>query len=409
MAVFRERRSIATSIKVGERKPVQTVPTKALIRSMQQTPKNSALNALYYEFHFGISTFTHDSSGVLYTEIPRPLNMPLVDATSQKLERCSFEFLIAVPYDSLGSSIDSHITLLQDFANENRSVRFFNVHSALSSRDWNIDSITFQITRVNESGKATAVTCNISLVEAVSRIGERFLQLPKFSYAIPKGVGLSDKSGVDGDKPDQDSGPTAGIQKIQGLGNGKVQITAFNNHNLPNGTKVQIVLSPGLSSSVRSLTHPGAVYEITFSSSTPTKFTYTKVGAGVVAETTLLANQGEYVVVKATDKQEVYVPAVNVDLKYTPFAKSTTTQKQDNIIVLDGDVLALNTLRETIIKPYLYSLQTGKYTKELYAKNIGDTSSASFQAAVTYLVKMHEQGRLPQNIGLPEIILNANL
>jgi hypothetical protein len=54
-------------------------------------------------------------------------------------------------------------------------------------------------------------------------------------------------------------------------------------------------------------------------------------------------------------------------------------------------------------------LQAGRYTKDLYAKNIGDTSSASFKAAVTYLVKMHAQGRLPQDIGLPEILLNAGI
>ena len=405
MAVSRTRRSLSTSIKVGERKPVKTIPTKTLIRSMQQINAASG-TPLHYEFHFGISTFTHDSSGVVYTEIPRPLNIPLVDATAQKLERCSFEFLIAVPYDSLGTSVDSHITLLQDFANEARPVQFSNVHSALGSRTWNIDSITFQITRVNESGQATAVTCNMSLVESIART-ERFIRLPKFTYTIPKGTKKSDSPGTD--SPGDGNGVTGTILSIYGAGSGVVVATTAGNHGLKSGSFVKLLFDTTLSPAIMALNAGGNPVAIVVDPLTLNKFTYTSVGGGFVSQTSVIG-KASYTVTKAVAKQYVFLPPVpNVNLNLSSYTPSTTTQKTDRVVQLDATILENNALIETIVKPYLYSLQAGRYTKGLYAKNIGDTSSASFKAAVTYLVKMHAQGRLPQDIGLPEIILNAGL
>ena len=406
MAVSRTRRSLFTSIKVGERKPVKTIPTKTLIRSMQQINAASG-TPLHYEFHFGISTFTHDSSGVVYTEIPRPLNIPLVDATAQKLERCSFEFLIAVPYDSLGTSVDSHITLLQDFANEARPVQFSNVHSALGSRTWNIDSITFQITRVNESGQATAVTCNVSLVESIART-ERFIQLPKFTYAIPKGTKKSDSPG--NDSPGDDNGVSNNIVKIYGAGTGVVVATTASNHGLKSGSWVKITMMQTLSAPILALRAAGNPVQITVDPTTPTKFTYKSIGGGFVSETVIAAGLAKYTVTTAVPTQVVLVPTPNPNLTLNPsYTPSTTPQKQDKVVELDATILENNKIIEEIIKPYLYRLQTDKYSKKLYAEYIGDTNSASFKAAVTYLVKNHEQGRLPQNINLPEIIMNAGL
>jgi hypothetical protein len=407
MAVSRIRRSNTTSIKVGERTPVTTVSTGTLIRSMQQI-NTGRDTPLYYEFHFGISTFTHDSSGVLYTEIPRPLNMPLVDATSQKLERCSFEFLIAVPYDSLGSSIDSHITLLQDFANEARPVQFSNVHSALGSRTWNIDSITFQVTRVNESGKATAVTCNMSLVESIART-ERFIQLPKFTYAIPKGTTLSEKSGTGDATGNNGNGNIGGVIKIQGLGNGNVVITTAANHGLANGTSVKIAMSPALSTFIRNLYDPSAVYEIRVSASTPTKFSYTEIGGGVVAETSLTTGQIQYTVTSAKPAGP-WVPIVpSSSYQNKAYVAPKTKPKEEIESKLDatgftptgpnGDFIL-----EQVIKPYLYGLKLKN--ADLYNKNIGDTSSVSYQKAVAYLVKISEQGGSPTYITLDEIVRN---
>lgn len=432
MAVSRERRSISTSIRVGERKPVNTVPAKALIRSMQQTPKNTGdTSTLHYEFHFGISTFTHDSSGVLYTEIPRPLNMPLVDATSQKLERCSFEFLIAVPYDSLGASIDSHITLLQDFANEARSVRFFNVHSALSSREWNIDSITFQITRVNESGQATAVTCNISLVESVSRDGERFVQLPKFTYEIPKGSGLSGTSGTGG--ASSTAGETGVITAIQGIQNTYVQVTTQTPHNLSTNAKVKISLSPGLPSFVRQLYVMETVYQIRVSASTPTKFTYQKSGAGNITEYPLGAGQGIYIVTSAAEKSALWVPTPSSYLSgstTTPGApgisgtsSTTTTSSKTDIEVAylgsksllpDTGGVSISGDKLASIKQYLYDLRNSGYLfelkesdRQLFLSEIVNTGSARYQKAVSYLVNVANDGGDPKKVTPIEILRNT--
>jgi len=411
MAISRTRRSISTSIRVGERKPTTTKSGVTLVRSMQQVTPSTG-SPLYYEFHFGISTFTHDSSGVIYTEIPRPLNLPFVDATSQKLERCSFEFLIANPYDSLATSVDSHITLLQDFANEARPVSFSNVHSALGTRTWNIDSITFQITRVNESGQATAVTCNISLVESFYT-EERFVQLPKFTYKIPKGTQLSDKSG-DGDKDGDGNGVTAGIIKIYGAGSGTVVATTATNHGLKSGSWVKIIMLNTLSDSILKLSNEGNPVQITVSTTTPDKFTYKSytdgVLSGFLSETAIATGKAKYTVTKATPSQEVYVPTPNPNLILNPtYTAPKTSQKQDDVIVLDATILENNALIETIIKPYLYSLSTGTYTKKLYAQNIGNTGSASYNAAVTYLTKWHAEGRLVTTIPIYEIIANAGL
>jgi len=156
-------------------------------RSMEQATVIGKAARLLYEFPFGISSFTHDGIGLSYSEIQRPLNTPLLDTANAKLERCSFEFVIAHPLDSLFISIDDSLNLLKDMANENTPVTFKNVHKLLSGKSWNIDSLGFTITRINQAGAATACTATISLIENIPRPNERFLSLPKFSYVVPKG------------------------------------------------------------------------------------------------------------------------------------------------------------------------------------------------------------------------------
>jgi len=417
MAISRIRRSTTTSIKVGERTPVTTVSTGTLIRSMQQINLGTD-TPLQYEFHFGISTFTHDSSGVLYTEIPRPLNLPLVDATSQKLERCSFEFLIAVPYDSLGSSIDSHITLLQDFANEARPVQFYNVHSALATKTWNIDSITFQVTRVNESGKATAVTCNMSLVESIART-ERFIQLPKFTYTIPKGVGLSGTTGTGptGDKTPPD-GTTNSIIRIQGTSAGITVATTATNHGLKSGTYVKITMMQSLSPSILALNAGGAPVQITVSSVTPTKFTYRSPGGGFLDDTEIAAGDATYTVTSAVASSSAWVfsaPASSYQNTGNTAASTTkttntasTTKKTDVVVTLDAEILAydgVGPLTKDQVAKYLYGLKSSN--QDLYNREIGKTDSAAYQKAVSYLTKLWtEYGQDIRKVTLQEIVQN---
>lgn len=416
MAISRIRRSNTTSIVVGERTPVTTVLTTTLIRSMQQVSTNPDVTPLSYEFHFGISTFTHDSSGVLYTEIPRPLNLPLVDATSQKLERCSFEFLIAVPYDSIGASVDSHITLLQDFANEDKAVQFTNVHSALSTKTWNIDSITFQITRVNESGQATAATCNMSLVESIAR-NDRFIQLPKFTYSIPRGSGLS--------TPGSSSTPpvngTGNISQIESLGRGGlVVVTTATAHGLKSGQFVIIAFDAFLiPSNVIALATPQKPYEITVNALTPTKFTYIKDAplASFVAPYNVAAGKATYTSTQAVVKQQVLVPVV-ADRVDNPYVAPSTKGATDKLAIIGSTPVKPNATFDpfdlqtsairTQISTYLYSLKVDYQSsnQKLYEENIGDTNSVSYKKAVSYLTTISSQGRDVTTVPLDEIVRN---
>jgi hypothetical protein len=417
MPISRARRSNKTSITVGERTPVTTVSTGTLIRSMRQTNTGTD-TPLLYEFHFGISTFTHDSSGVLYTEIPRPLNLPLVDATSQKLERCSFEFLIAVPYDSLGSSVDEHITLLQDFANQDRTVQFSNVHSALSVKPWNIDSITFQITRVNESGKATAATCNMSLVESIERT-ERFVKLPKFTYEIPKGSGLSTSS-TGG--PGSGIGAVGNIVQIESLGRGNVVVvTTQTNHGLTSGQFVVIAFNSFIvPPNVIALATPNKPYEISANAITPTKFTYIKSvetgdsPASFVAPYGISPGNATYTVTGKVVKQTLYTGSRSADVIERNFIDKSTKGPTDKTVSIGSQPVTLGPDLQSLgpeyfflqqrLKTYLYSLKIEN--PSLYAENIGDTSSVAYQKAISYLTQVSYTGKNPNSVKLEEIVRN---
>lgn len=408
MPISRPRRTLSTSITVGERSPKITVSTGTLIRSMYQTASGTtSATALSYEFHFGISTFTHDGAGVLYTEIPRPLNLPLVDATSQKLERCSFEFLIAIPYDGGASSVDSHITLLQDFATEARPVNFLNVHSALALKTWNIDSMSFQVTRVNESGQATAATCNISLVEHIARTNERFYKLPKFTYAIPKGTGLAGTGGVGNEN--SGNGVTSGIIHMSALSSGLVTATTSTNHGLKSGQYVIISMEGALLvaagiSNVIGLAEMSTPYQISVNAALPTKFTYIKTGVTFIS-TAVPANSVKYTVTEKVVKTEVLVPVVLTPPDFKPYVPQLTPVAVDKDTKYLGAIpTGSNALIEEAITKYLFDLKIAN--PEMYNRDIGSTSSAAYKKARSYLLKIYNQGTAIYMVDLKEIIQN---
>lgn len=401
MPVSRPRRTLSTSIAVGLRKPKTTVSTGTLIRSMYQTNSGTTpTTALSYEFHFGISTFTHDGAGVLYTEIPRPLNLPLVDATSQKLERCSFEFLIAIPFDSLGSSVDSHITLLQDFATDARPVNFLNVHSALALKTWNIDSMSFQVTRVNESGQATAVTCNLSLVEHIARTNERFYGLPKFTYTIPKGTGLAGTIGVG-------SGVisvTGNVTHIEGFIGGYVTVTTAANHGLKSGDKVKINMTPDLpkvNPNIQGLRNVNDVYDI--SVLTATKFQYRYASATLTQIYAVLSPKAITYSTTTSDVTSPFVAGIEDKSTYVPYVAPPNTGSTNITLTIDGGP-ALTALEESA-KQYLYKLKATNSTR--YNSYIGKSDSERFKKAVTYLVKVSKAGTNLGTITLNDVIDNT--
>ena len=398
MGVSRERRSLSTSIKVEGRKPVTNIETETLIRSMYQADiKKDAPTALSYEFHFGISTFTHDGAGVVYTEIPRPLNLPLVDATSQKLERCSFEFLIAVPYDSVDKPVDSHMSILQDFAYDARPVNFLNVHSALALKTWNIDSMSFQVTRVNRSGKATAVTCNMSLVEYIARTNERFYGLPKFSYAVPKGTGLA---GTTGDGTGNDSTSVTGnVITIIGNIDGTVTITTSTNHGLKNGVKVKINMSPDLPSNILGLRDVNLVYEIFEVTTTTFKYRHTKRSL-YTPFTNLYSVVLPKIITYSTtsDAASPFVFKTSVT-NYVPYVPNTTTGPTDDTIVLDTTASAKADAE--IAKKYLYKLKARSPVD--FVSYIGTDDSTGFKSAVSYLVQIYSSGQDITTLSIKDI------
>jgi hypothetical protein len=400
MAISRTRRSVSTSIIVGDRKPGKVVSTGTLIRSMYQANINGQTQtALSYEFPFGISTFTHDGAGVLYTEIPRPLNLPLVDATSQKLERCSFEFLLAIPYDSLNASVDSHIVLLQDFATDARPVNFLNVHSALALKTWNIDSMSFQVTRVNRNGQATAVTCNISLVEYLARTNERFVTLPKFTYTIPKGTGLAGGTGSGSGV----ASVTGNVATIEGEVGGKVKITTATNHGLKKGDKVKIQMTANLPDDIKNLHKVEFVYEI--SEVSPTTFKYNNPTSGLRVPYPVISPK---VITYSTTDKAINSPFV-LESKSVVVPGSAGYSFPSTKGRVDTDTTTastpLNTLLEAAAKRYLYGLQERNSTR--FRSYLGKTDSERYKKAVAYLVKISQPGKSIKTISLDELIKNT--
>jgi len=150
---------------------------------------------LEFEFPFGLSNFSHDVGAVQFDELARPLQLPLLQTTAGTLQKVSFDFIVARRGDGVGATIDNELATLQNFAAEDDSVIFVNVHQmmATSGVSWKIQSMSVQVSRVNETGQAVSAQVNMSCSESSDGL-ERFLNLPKFIYKNPRGTG---KGGTD--------------------------------------------------------------------------------------------------------------------------------------------------------------------------------------------------------------------
>lgn len=144
----------------------------------------------YWEYVFAIppGQVSHEGYGVTLNEIQRPYLTPIVDVTSGKSLRASFEFPIVARqqknnqlFDGLEISVDSEIKILQEFANFGVPVQFQNMHPALATPTWYIDNITFNHTRIGTTGATAQATCQLSLIEFANRSNTMIL-LPRFSY-----------------------------------------------------------------------------------------------------------------------------------------------------------------------------------------------------------------------------------
>lgn len=141
-----------------------------------------------YAFAIPPGQINHEGYGITLNEINRPYLTPLIDVTGGKALRASFEFPIVARQiknrqllDGLETSIDAEILLLQEFANFGVPVQFQNMHPALSTPTWYIDNITFNHARIGVTGLTAQATCQISLIEFVTRSNKMIL-LPRFSY-----------------------------------------------------------------------------------------------------------------------------------------------------------------------------------------------------------------------------------
>jgi hypothetical protein len=160
---------------------------------------------LAYEFYFPPTNFSHSGYGPTFNEINRPYSTPIVDITSGKAERCSFEFLVAPPkrintltgedgkpssqtYQDFYESIDDQLRFIQTIADFAIPVEFINVHPALAIPKWYIDECTINHGRQNLQANTTSATVSLSLIEFIPR-RKTMILLPRFKHGkfVPAG------------------------------------------------------------------------------------------------------------------------------------------------------------------------------------------------------------------------------
>jgi len=183
---------------------------ESITRSMQQ------ISAPFWDYSFSVppGQVNHEGYGVNLNEINRPYLTPLIDITSGKSLRASFEFPIvarqltnAELLDGFASSVDTEILALQEFANFGIPVQFTNMHPALTTPAWYIDNITFNHSRIAVSGETAQAICQMSLIEFVPKT-TRLILLPRFSYG--KFTTIDKKKGT----PDP---PVDGVDDVERL------------------------------------------------------------------------------------------------------------------------------------------------------------------------------------------------
>lgn len=182
------RLTATTKIVAGARTPPTTTQTNDGITNL---PKMVQVGGdLEFEFAFGLNNFSHEVGAVQFDELSRPLQLPLLQPTAATLQKVSFDFLVARPLDGIAGPIDDELANLQNFATEDNSVIFVNVHQMMSQSvaAWKIQSMSVQISRYNELGQAVSAQVNMSCTEATEQL-ERFLTLPKFTYRNRRGTG----------------------------------------------------------------------------------------------------------------------------------------------------------------------------------------------------------------------------
>lgn len=201
MAVSIIGKSIPSEVsgKFQFQKSATVLRNKSDIREMRQVTGPG----LAYEFYFPPTTFNHSGYGPTFNEINRPYSAPIVDITSGKAERCSFEFLVAPPkrintiikdgkpathiYQDFYEAVDDQLRFIQSIVDYAIPVEFVNVHPALAIPKWYIDDCTINHGRQNLNANTTNATVNLSLIEFIPR-RKTMILLPRFKHGkfVPK-------------------------------------------------------------------------------------------------------------------------------------------------------------------------------------------------------------------------------
>jgi len=191
----RERLTATTKVVVTRGAIPSTTPANGGVANLPRMVQ--VAGDLEFEFPFGLNNFSHDVGAVQFDELARPLQLPILQPTAGSLQKVSFDFLVAKHFDGVRNSVEDELANLQNFAAEDNSVIFINVHQmmAKSVASWKIQSMSVQVTRVNELGQTASAQVSMSCTESSDTL-ERFLTLPKFTYKDKKQGG----TGKDKDK-----------------------------------------------------------------------------------------------------------------------------------------------------------------------------------------------------------------
>lgn len=141
-----------------------------------------------YEFHFPFSpiNISYDGLANEIAEIDRPGATSILAFKKHQLLKVSFDFVVAVPYDGITTSIDSDLFLLRTMAEHTtRPVRVFNLdqmfdrtsrrryqpantrHRSYQTK-FRIAELNVTSVKRNMAGKITQADCKITLIEDVN-------------------------------------------------------------------------------------------------------------------------------------------------------------------------------------------------------------------------------------------------
>ena len=141
-----------------------------------------------YEFHFPFSpiNISYDGLSNEIAEIDRPGATSIVAFKKHQLMKVSFDFVVAVPYDGITTSVDSDIFILRTMAEHTtRPVAVFNLdkmfertarrryqpkntrHKSYETK-FRIAELNLTSVKRNMKGEITQADCKITLIEDVN-------------------------------------------------------------------------------------------------------------------------------------------------------------------------------------------------------------------------------------------------